>query len=115
MVRLQPTSESSISGRHRQDRRWRRVGLEPVGRREDLLSGGGSGGGRALHPRSPLRGREGKPGISHQAAEIALELLERAVEMKIPFSGQWLETYSTESIASSRKGLRIDRSPTCWR
>ncbi len=51
----------AVPGRRRQDRQWRSIGKFSSGRRENLLSPGG----RALHSRSPLLGRQGRSRISY--------------------------------------------------
>lgn len=79
-----------------------------MGRREDLLSGGG----RALHPAHHFEGGKANPEFRTKP-QIALELVERAVEMEIPFRAVIGDILYGEH-RKLKEGFWIDGSPTCW-
>ncbi len=56
-----------VAGQHRQDRQRRRVGELLVSRRGSILPSAG----RALHPGSPLRRRQERPEVPHEAEDSA--------------------------------------------
>ena len=57
----------AVAGKHRQDRQWNGEREHPACRRGSVLPSGG----RALHASAPLRGRQERSEVAHQAEDSA--------------------------------------------